>query len=198
MTRTPRNHRGHSAGAALLAVAVALVLALVLPRPAPASGSDEEAASTDFGVVKDLGPPAGAPLSGEQLDAATKDLSTRLRCPVCQGLSVADSTAVSALAMRDEIRELFAKGYSEEQIVAYFESSFGEFVLLIPKARGFNLLVWLLPVAGLLTGLAIVLRQTRAQRVADPASAPADENDELADYRARVLREVDRSGRSAE
>lgn len=190
-------HRRHDARDAVTLLAALLLL---LPVASLADDSESETATGGFGVVQDLGPPAGEPKSGEELDDATHDLASRLRCPVCQGLSVADSTSVSALSMREEIHEMFAKGYTEDQIVAYFESSFGEFVRLVPTARGFNLLVWFLPVIGLLTGLAIVLRQTR-DRTATASSAGTEveaspEDDELSDYRARVLREVD--GGSAE
>ncbi|HVS65387.1 MAG TPA: cytochrome c-type biogenesis protein CcmH [Thermoanaerobaculia bacterium] len=192
LTGAPKPGSGSTRRKASRALALAILL-LAVPLAAFGADSEEEATGTDFGVVQDLGPPADAPKTGQELEEATRDLSSRLRCPVCQGLSVADSTAVSALAMRDEIRELFAQGYSEEQIVSYFESSFGEFVLLVPKARGFNLLVWLLPVLGLLVGLFIVLRQTRGPAALAQRALP-DEGGELAEYRARVLREVEGGG----
>jgi cytochrome c-type biogenesis protein CcmH len=152
--------------------------------------SDEPSQGAGLGVVKDLGAPEGTPRSGADLERATRDLASRLRCPVCQGLSVADSTSISALSMRDEIQEMFAKGYSEAQIIRHFESSYGEFVLLVPKPRGFNLLVWLLPVIGLLVGIALVLRHTRGVLASDAAAAPHPDAAELAEYRERVRRET--------
>ena len=41
------------------------------------------------------------------------------------------------------MRELLAAGYDQEQILAYFEHSYGEFVRLQPPLRGVNWLVWL-------------------------------------------------------
>jgi hypothetical protein len=35
--------------------------------------------------------PLGPPLSGAALDRATEEVASLMRCPVCQGLSVADS-----------------------------------------------------------------------------------------------------------
>ena len=43
------------------------------------------------------------------------------------------------------MRELLAAGYDQEQILAYFERSYGEFVRLEPPLRGVNWLVWLAP-----------------------------------------------------
>ncbi len=80
---------------------------------------------------------------GEALLARTEDVAGLLRCPVCQGLSVADSPATMAVNMKAQVREMLAAGYDQEQILAYFEHSYGEFVRLQPPLRGVNWLVWL-------------------------------------------------------
>ncbi len=110
-----------------------------------------------------------------------------LRCPVCQGLSVADSPAPTAVNMRHQVRDLLAAGYVEKQILAYFERSYGEFVLFDPPARGVNWSLWLAPVVGLLVGAFLVGWMLRAPRpktardegpatrpLAAPAAAPAE------------------------
>ncbi len=153
-----------------------------------------------------LGSPDDAPLSGPALDALTHEISSLIRCPVCQGLSVADSPATSAVAMKDEVRRLLAAGYSGDQVLAYFETSYGEFIRLEPKARGFNLVVWIAPLAFLLIGGALVALRVRGSRAQLAASAdrpapsgdspsPNDSDDAGADssleaYRQRVRREV--------
>lgn len=120
-----------------------------------------------------VGPPNGPPLEGAVLEARTEDVASLLRCPVCQGLSVADSPATMAQNMKAEVRGLVARGYTQEQVLAYFERSYGEFVRLQPTLRGVNWLVWLGPLAGLLLGGAIVatvLRRSVAAR--GPSVAP--------------------------
>jgi cytochrome c-type biogenesis protein CcmH len=91
-----------------------------------------------------------------------------LRCPVCQGLSVGDSPAGMAVKMKLQVRDLVAAGYDEEQILAYFERSYGEFVRLEPPMRGVNWLVWLAPLLGLAAGALVVGWALRAPRA--PAS----------------------------
>ncbi len=117
-----------------------------------------------------VGAPRGARLSGAALDARTEEVAGLLRCPVCQGLSVADSRAGTAVAMKAQVRELLAAGYDEEQVLAYFERSYGGFVRLEPPLRGINWLVWLAPLGGLLLGGFVVLRALRAS----PAPAPLE------------------------
>jgi cytochrome c-type biogenesis protein CcmH len=91
-----------------------------------------------------------------QLDARTDEIGALLRCPVCQGLSVADSPSTMARNMKAEVREKLAAGYDQEQILADFERSYGEFVRLQPPMRGVNWVVWFGPVAGLFAGGAVI------------------------------------------
>jgi len=116
--------------------------------------------------------PAGAPLVGPELDARANELGALLRCPVCQGLSVADSPSTMARNMRLEVREKLAAGYDREQILASFERSYGEFVRLRPPLRGANWLVWVGPAILLLSGGALVFRTVRSSRRPAPSGSP--------------------------
>jgi len=111
-----------------------------------------------------VGAPRGKALDGDALAARTEDVAGLLRCPVCQGLSVADSPATMAVNMKGQVKELLAQGYDQEQILAYFENSYGEFVRLEPPLRGVNWLVWLGPVLALAAGGVIVAWTLRARR----------------------------------
>ncbi len=99
-----------------------------------------------------LGPPADAPRDEVATAEMTIEVAQKLRCPVCQGLSVNDSKADAAVAMRARIEELVAAGYSEDQIVDFFVERYGEFVLLEPRREGLNWVVWLGPVIFLAGG----------------------------------------------
>lgn len=133
-----------------------------------------------------IGEPAGPPLEGAELDRVTEELSSIMRCPVCQALSVADSPSLSAIAMKEEVRDLLARGYSEDQVMRYFEQAYGEFIRLEPKPEGFNLVVWAAPIIGVLLGVWLVARRLRSGRAARLAADHA----ELGPYLERVRREV--------
>lgn len=158
------------------------------------------------GVVQGVGPdpssivgqPAGPPLTGAALQAQTREVGSLLRCVVCQGLSVADSPSDTARAMRDEVREMVAAGYDKEQILTYFEASYGEFVLLQPKLDGFNWLVWTLPVAVLLGGGGLIAWTIRKRAGSAPTrAAPPTLAEEEDEYLRRVRQELqnDRGGK---
>lgn len=161
---------------------------------AAASGVAQPASPAQPGVANArqvLGPPRGPARSGAALDAETQRVALLLRCPVCQGLSVAESPSSMALNMRAQVRELLAAGYDEEQVLRYFERSYGEFVRLEPPLRGVNWIVWLAPLAALLAGAGIVLLTLRAQRAAadaaaGPATSDSADDPELQPYLLRV------------
>jgi cytochrome c-type biogenesis protein CcmH len=114
---------------------------------------------------------------GESVDARTQALAAGLRCPVCQNLSVADSPSQLAGEMRSEIADRLRAGASDDDIRAYFVQRYGEWVLLEPPRRGFDLIPWLVPIVGVLVGIGVwftlVRRRPRAAIDPDPlASSP--------------------------
>lgn len=116
-----------------------------------------------------VGKPQGTPLTGEQLHLRTQQVGALLRCPVCQGLSVSDSPAEMAVNMRGQVRELLARGYTEEQILSYFERSYGQFVLLKPKFSGASAAVWILPLLAVAIGVVVVL--SKKKKLEQPPTA---------------------------
>jgi len=119
---------------------------------------------------------------------AVHDVAAQLRCVVCQSLSVADSPSETAHQMKAIIRERLAAGESPEQVKAYFVEKYGTWILLSPPRQGFNLLVWIVPFAGLAVGLALVLILIRRW-----SRRPATGTDAMpltADMRARIQREM--------
>jgi cytochrome c-type biogenesis protein CcmH len=139
-----------------------------------------------------VGQPQGTPLSGPQLERKTMEISAELRCPVCQGLAIGDSPSIMAANMKAQVRELLQRGYTEAQILSYFEKSYGQFVLLKPKFQGVNALVWVLPVLVLAIGFVLVV--SKAKKL-ETAPAPASPVEEPVDdpYLARVRDLVEKS-----
>ena len=79
-------------------------------------------------------------------------IADNLRCPTCQGLSVNDSEAGFSVQMRNKVREMLMAGQGRTEIEAYFVARYGEWILRTPPAKGFNLLIWILPALGLAGG----------------------------------------------
>ena len=92
----------------------------------------------------------------ETLDARVHDVASQLKCPICQGESVADSPSELAQQMRSVIRQQLQSGKSEQEVIAYFESRYGQQIVWSPPWQGFTLLAWLVPIT-LLVGGTILL-----------------------------------------
>jgi cytochrome c-type biogenesis protein CcmH len=172
---TLQRRRGAGVRRALRRAALAAGLALLpaLAAAAPAAPA---------------GPAAGVP------DEAVAAVARQLRCVVCQNLSVQDSPSEMARQMRDLVRERLAQGDTPEQVVAFFVARYGDWVLLSPRPRGFTLLVWILPFAGLGLGLVAVGLAARrwTRRAPGPGAAPPPALEPA--ERERVRQAVERLG----
>lgn len=97
---------------------------------------------------------AGAGDGGTRTKAdRVEAITSEVRCPTCQGLSAADSSAPAAQAVRSFVEEQVDAGLSDGEIKAALASRFGNDILLRPEAGGLAGLVWALPVAGLVLGV---------------------------------------------
>ena len=76
-------------------------------------------------------------------------LDNQIRCPSCDDLSVAQSSASSAIAVRHQIQQLVDEGQTDQQIENTLVAQYGGTILLRPPTSGLTSLVWILPaVAG--------------------------------------------------
>ncbi len=73
-----------------------------------------------------------------------------VRCPSCDGISVADSSASTAVAIRHAVTARVRAGQSDGQIDAFLVSRYGPGILLRPPVRGWTAWVWALPPVALL------------------------------------------------
>jgi cytochrome c-type biogenesis protein CcmH/NrfF len=97
-------------------------------------------------------------------DGRAAAIAASLRCPVCQGLSVADSDSETARSIRSDIDRRIAGGQSDAEIRQAYVDRYGEWILLRPRGRGLGAVVWLLPVvavAAAAAGLVVAGRRWR-------------------------------------
>ena len=99
-----------------------------------------------------------------ELEKRVKALSKKLRCPMCQNESLADSPAGVALDLRNEIREQMKAGKSDEEIIAFLTARYGDFVLYEPPIRPTTYLLWFGPFVFLILGLFLLYRYVKRRR----------------------------------
>jgi cytochrome c-type biogenesis protein CcmH len=98
---------------------------------------------------------------GSNESARIAHLETLVRCPSCDDLSVAVSNATSAIAVRHEIASKVHEGQSDNKILTSLESAYGTSILLSPPTTGLGVLLWVVPLLGLLLLIASAIRLTR-------------------------------------
>ena len=95
-------------------------------------------------------------------------IGNRIKCPVCQGESIAESPSETSTAMLQVVAEKVTAGESDDQIIRYFTDRFGSGILLDPPFRGRTLALWLTPLAALAAGVALILGRRRRRIVTPP------------------------------
>ncbi len=100
-------------------------------------------------------------LSDPALEQRARKLSANLRCLVCQNQSIDDSDASLAKDLRVLLRKRLQSGDSDNEVIDYIVSRYGEFVLLKPRFGLHTFLLWSLPVLLILTGFLLALRKFR-------------------------------------
>ncbi|WP_299840167.1 cytochrome c-type biogenesis protein [uncultured Paracoccus sp.] len=103
------------------------------------------------------------------LEARAREISQKLRCPVCQGENIDESNAPISRDLRLYVRERLVAGDSNPQVIEAVTDRFGEFVLFEPPARGANLLLWLAGPLMALLALLVGWRFLRARERAETA-----------------------------
>jgi cytochrome c-type biogenesis protein CcmH len=98
-------------------------------------------------------------------------LGTQIKCPVCQGESIANSPAPMARDMMALVSERVAGGASDTEIIDELLSAYSGAVLLDPPASGATLVLWVAPLAALAAGIAIIMWWRRHPGTDVPADA---------------------------
>lgn len=113
-------------------------------------------------------------LSNPVLEQRARNLSAQLRCMVCQNQSIDDSNAELARDLRVLVRERLANGDTDDQVIDYVVSRYGEFVLLKPRLSAKTMILWATPVLLLLVGgvaILVFVRTRPSQRAVAALSA---------------------------
>ena len=118
-------------------------------------------------------------LDDPALEARARAISEGLRCMVCQNQSIDESDADLARDLRILVRDRLKAGDSDQQVVDYIVSRYGEFVLLKPRFDLRNALLWATPALLLAIGGIALIRSVRSRRKVDTQPLTDAEEAEL-------------------
>jgi cytochrome c-type biogenesis protein CcmH len=114
-------------------------------------------------------------LADPALEARAREISRDIRCPVCQGESIDDSSAPISRDLRLIIRERVVAGDTNDEVVDYIVARYGEFVLFNPRPEGSNLILWLAGPALFLAAIAVAVAAQRRRLVPEARLTEAEE-----------------------
>lgn len=130
-------------------------------------------------------------------DDAVNDVAKDLYCPVCENTPLDVCPTQACADWRELIRQQLSDGATPEEVQAYFVRQYGEGVLSNPPKEGFNLILWVFPVAAVLLGGVFFSRYVSSLRASAAGGDEAFEEDVTEssnipqdDYQARVEAEL--------
>jgi len=115
--------------------------------------------------------PAPGSFADPAMESRARDLQRQLRCLVCQGESIDESSAPLAADLRAVVREQMAAGKSNRQIQDYLVARYGDFVLMKPPVQPNTYLLWLAPFLVLAgaggTAAWVIIKARKAAQIGD-------------------------------
>lgn len=127
------------------------------------------------------------------LEERARDLSSEIRCLVCQNESIDESNAQLARDLRILVRERLVSGDTDQQVLDFLVARYGDYVLLRPPVKGTTALLWFGPVLVLLLAGSIIVVRTRSSRSRSPTAPIALSDEEKA--RVEALLKADSEAR---
>ena len=113
-----------------------------------------------------IGKEAAPMVADPEMEKVVNEISAELRCLVCQNQTIADSHAGLAVDLKNQVRDMVKQGQSQDDIVEYMVTRYGDFVLYRPPVKPTTMLLWAGPFLLLLVGLTVLvinLRKRTAQ-----------------------------------
>ena len=119
------------------------------------------------------------PFTHPDQEARYQELTSELRCVVCQNQAIADSNAELAQDMRDLIRQMILDGKNNQEITDFLVDRYGDFVLYHPPLKPTTYLLWMGPLFLFLIALGILTYFIRQQKQKSPPSLTEEEQRQL-------------------
>lgn len=131
-------------------------------------------------ATQSIGKEAASMVADPEMEKTVNKISAELRCLVCQNQTIADSHAGLAVDLKNQVRDMVKQGQSQDEIVEYMVTRYGDFVLYRPPVKPTTMLLWAGPFLLLLVGLTVLVINLR-KRIAQlkDGDLSSEENERL-------------------
>jgi cytochrome c-type biogenesis protein CcmH len=127
------------------------------------------------------------PEDGE-IAAKAREIEDQLIAPCCWTQTVSQHYSEVSEQIRKEVRAMVEAGKSRDEILDHYVAKYGERILAAPRARGFNILAYVLPWTVLIAGVWLLFVLLRKLLAPAPADGPPPQADPQ--YISRVEQEI--------
>ena len=119
-----------------------------------------------------------APALASEQHPTLLELEGQLMCPICSGETLAQSDTAPAQRIKVHIQQRIRQGWTRSQIKRELVAEYGTRILAAPPRQGWNLLAWVLPLAGIIgaTGVMGVLAWHWSRRREEPEHLPGPQS----------------------
>lgn len=118
-------------------------------------------------------------LKDQALEQRARQISSGLRCLVCQNQSIDDSDAPLAKDLRILVRERLTAGDSDGAVIDFVVARYGDFVLLRPPMNARTIALWAAPFLIVLFGATFLWRRRNRSAASADVTLTAEEQARL-------------------
>lgn len=97
-----------------------------------------------------------APALASEQHPTLFELEDQLMCPVCAGETLAQSDSLPAQRIKAHLQQRIRQGWTRSEIINEEVDIWGTRILAAPRRHGFDLLAWVLPLAGILGAAGVI------------------------------------------
>ncbi|MCH8837768.1 MAG: cytochrome c-type biogenesis protein CcmH [Candidatus Marinimicrobia bacterium] len=134
---------------------------------------------------------AGGLLGQEAKDPLQKELEYMIMAPCCYGAPVGDHDSDAAKQVKAQIAQLLSEGKTSDEVLDMYVAIYGERILAQPRAQGFNVLAYVMPILILVIGGLLVIYAINQMTAPRPQAAQPSRQSYSDEFFQKIEREME-------
>ena len=120
-----------------------------------------------------------------------KELEYMIMAPCCYGAPVGDHDSDAAKQVKAQIAQLLTEGKTSDEVLDMYVAVYGERILAQPRAQGFNVLAYVMPILILVIGGLLVIYVINQMTAPRPQAAQPSRQSYSDEFFQKIEREME-------
>ena len=120
-----------------------------------------------------------------------KELEYMIMAPCCYGAPVGDHDSDAAKQVKAQIAQLLTEGKTSDEVLDMYVAIYGERILAQPRAQGFNVLAYVMPILILVIGGLLVIYAINQMTAPRPQAAQPSRQSYSDEFFQKIEREME-------